>query len=57
MNKAQLDYLLEKVKMGEAATVIAKIIEAEHEAKIRKRVWHCSYQKPGSFRRNYANFN
>lgn len=34
MNKAQLDYLLEKVKMGESATVIAKIIEGEHEAKI-----------------------
>lgn len=34
MNKVQLDYLLEKVKMGEAATVIAKIIEGEHEAKI-----------------------
>lgn len=34
MNKAQLDYLLEKVKMGESATVIAKIIKAEHEAKI-----------------------
>ena len=34
MNKAQLDYLLEEVKMRESATVIAKITEAEHEAKI-----------------------
>ena len=34
MNKVQLDYLLEKVKAGESATAIAKIIEAEHEAKI-----------------------
>lgn len=34
MNRAQLDYLLEKVKMGDSATAIAKIIEGEHEAKI-----------------------
>ena len=34
MNKVQLNYLIEKVKMGESATTIAKIIEAEHEAKI-----------------------
>lgn len=34
MNKVQLNYLLEKVKMGESATTIAKIIESEHEAKI-----------------------